>query len=208
MKTKLPASQRTAQPAGCTMSCRASCVWWNWLVNFHRLVIIILDAPLTCNRPAAAPPETKKRTPRMFSFLYVRFGVFKWDLTIRDFWSNLFCQPYLHEVTTDWKEKPFLAFFLGWTVAKAVSRLEYSKPRQKRNYTIDLYLRRPQIDRFGKSVIPVNIEQNNCRCCECGIFPLLKMLQIIILKINAKSNKTLRDRSRLYRSPTLQESSN
>ena len=91
-----------------------------------------------------------------------------------DFWSNLFRQPYLHEVTTDWKEKPFLAFFLGWTVAKAVSRLEYSKPRQKRNYTIDLYLRRPQIDRFGKSVIPVNIEQNNCNMCSRVVKSFLK----------------------------------
>ena len=49
-------------------------------VNFHRLVIIILGAPLTCNTPAAAPPETKKTTPRMFSFLYLRFGVLKYEI--------------------------------------------------------------------------------------------------------------------------------
>ena len=62
MKKKLPASQQTAQPAACTISCTASCVWWNCFVNFHRLRIIIPGAPLTCNTPAAAPPETKKTT--------------------------------------------------------------------------------------------------------------------------------------------------
>ena len=62
MKKKLPASQQTAQPDACTISCTASCVWWNCFVNFHRLRIIIPGAPLTCNTPAAAPPETKKAT--------------------------------------------------------------------------------------------------------------------------------------------------
>ena len=62
MKKKLTASQQTAQPDACTISCTASCVWWNCFVNFHRLRIIIPGAPLTCNTPAAAPPETKKTT--------------------------------------------------------------------------------------------------------------------------------------------------
>ena len=62
MKKKLPAWQRTAQPAACTTSCTSSCVCWNCFVNFHRLGIIIPGAPLTCNTPAAAPPETKKTT--------------------------------------------------------------------------------------------------------------------------------------------------
>ena len=62
MKKKLPAWQRTAQPAACTTSCTSSCVCWNCFVNFHRLGIIIPGAPLTCNTPAAAPLQTKKTT--------------------------------------------------------------------------------------------------------------------------------------------------
>ena len=60
MKKKLPAWQRTAQPAAWTTSCTSSCVCWNIFVNFHRLGMIIPGAPLTWNIPAAAPRETKK----------------------------------------------------------------------------------------------------------------------------------------------------
>ena len=60
MKKNLRAQQQTAQPAACRMSCTSSCVWWNCLVNFHRLGMINPDAPLTCNAPAAALLQTKK----------------------------------------------------------------------------------------------------------------------------------------------------